>query len=181
MNRLSRVSGARPRRRGSRLLNGIDPAGVERMTLQKPARGPTQPHKNTVPPDRLACIPGTGGLKSAGRWKQRRDPSLIQRDHTETELSHRRSDSDISKPSCRRADFHASRSTGGRARSDSRLGKTRRSRPSTNCCRTCLASSLKMRLALFRVTAPPRRLLTTIPTRVCGDPDAKETILKRGV
>src|SRR2546427_13112359 len=98
------------------LLNGIGPAWVEGVTLEQPARCPTQSHNDTVPPDRLAGITGAGGVKSAGRRKQRRDPSLIERDQTEAELSHRRSVRRTNNPSCRSAESQRSRSCVSEAR-----------------------------------------------------------------
>ncbi len=162
-------------------LHGVEPARMERVASQQAERSPGDSPENTVPLDRVACVPGAGRLKSAGRRKKRRDPSLIDHNQTEAELSHRPSDSEINNPSCLKADVQASRSLGWRARSASRLGNTTRAQPPTSCARTCLASSRNMRLARFRVTAPPRRLPTTMPIRVCPVPEAQESRLNSGV
>ncbi len=92
----------------SLLLNGIEPTGVERVTFQKPKAGPPQSPQNPVSLDRLTGIMGTGRLKPTGWRKQGGNPSLIQPNQAEAELSHRWSNSTIINPSCRRAAFQAS-------------------------------------------------------------------------
>jgi len=92
----------------SLLLNGVEPTGMERVAFQKPTAGPPQSPENPESLDRLTCITGTGRLKPTGWRKQGRNPTLIQPNQTEAELSHRWSNSAIINPSCRRAAFQAS-------------------------------------------------------------------------
>lgn len=166
---------------GGDLFYRVESAGMEWVTLEQPPCGQGDSSRHPVSSDRLPCITGTGGLKPARRGEQWRDPSSIRRDQAEAELSHGPSESDLNNPSCRRAEIQTSRRTGCRAESASRLGNTKNSRPITSSRRICRANSLKIRFALFRRTAVPNRLLTTIPMPIRGDGETHETRLKSGV
>jgi hypothetical protein len=62
------------------LFNRIKPTWMKRMTFQKSPYRPPKPNDDPMSSHDFGSIVRTGRLKSARGWKQRRQPSLIERD-----------------------------------------------------------------------------------------------------
>ena len=136
------------------------------MTLQQTADRKLQPTDHSVPADRNTRIFRTCWIKTAGRSQERRDPIAVTGKQSQAPLAH-------ASPHGYEAAFGGGATTAiplsGQHRveqSKPALGRPQGLVPGAIDRRTCRVSSRNRRFTRFRLTAPPNRFPTTIPTRL---------------